>query len=496
MSARNRKRRAAVQTPSPSPLPAKLDALRHGRAVYVAASLAVLIPCFWQSRVQAGDLSSHLYNAWLADLIRQGQAPGLVLVRQSTNILFDWMLSALFRFAGADAAQRVSVAIAVLAFVWGAFAFVSAVSGSRAWHLLPVIGILAYGWVFHMGFFNFYLSMGLSLGALAICWKGNPRQCVPAVPLLAVAWLAHALPVVWALGLLAYLWTARRMPDRFRAFLLPVALLAMALLSVAVRARFTTLWLRTQVVSATGLDQVWVYDGKYLAVSLALLCVWGLLFAGLIRESGWKNLVLGIPFQFCMLTAFAVLVFPTSVLIPGYKHTLAYIADRMSLPLTVCFCAVVASAPRRVNLRYFAGAAAVVFFAFLFHDERALNAFEDRMDRRVESIQPWQRVISAVGASGLRVNALAHMIDRVCVGRCYSYANYEPSTAQFRVRAGGESPLIVSTYGDSLALQMGTYRVQQRDLPLYQINLDAKGRMITLSLKAGAPCTITDWNPW
>ena len=105
--------------------------------------IAVLVPCFWQSRLQAGDLSSHLYNAWLADLIRQGQAPGLALAHQATNILFDWMLSALFRIAGAGAAQRVSVAIAVLVFVWGSFAFVSAVAGGRAWRMLPVIAILA-----------------------------------------------------------------------------------------------------------------------------------------------------------------------------------------------------------------------------------------------------------------------------------------------------------------------------------------------------------------
>jgi hypothetical protein len=37
----------------------------------------------------AGDLSSHLYNAWLAELIGQGRAPGLVIVEQHTNVLFE-----------------------------------------------------------------------------------------------------------------------------------------------------------------------------------------------------------------------------------------------------------------------------------------------------------------------------------------------------------------------------------------------------------------------
>ena len=467
----------------------------RGRAAYALASAAVLLPCFWQSRLQAGDLSSHLYNAWLADLIRQGAAPGLVLARQSTNILFDWILSALFHLAGAGMAQRISVSLAVLAFVWGAFAFVSAVSDGPAWHMLPAIAILAYGWVFHMGFFNFYISVGLCLGALALCWHGELRNCLPALPILAVAWMAHALPVVWAVGLAAYLWTARRLSPRQRVYLMAAALIAMILLSAVVRARITTRWFPTQFISATGLDQVWVFDDKYLLIAAALLLVWGMPIAGLMRQWGKRGLLSSVPFQFCVLTAFAALVFPTSVLIPGYKHSLAYIADRMSLPLTVCFCALAAAGPTRRNLQYFAAGIAVIFFAFLFHDERAFNLFEDRMERRVEALPAGQRVISAIDASMLRVNPLGHMIDRVCVGRCYSYANYEPSTAQFRVRVAGESPLVVSTYADSWGLQSGTYQVKESDLPLYQINLDQQGRMITLSLKAGSQCGITEFYP-
>src|SRR5262249_52154204 len=43
----------------------------------LAVSVLLLIPCFWHRRIEAGDLPSHVYNAWLAQLIGQGQAPGL-----------------------------------------------------------------------------------------------------------------------------------------------------------------------------------------------------------------------------------------------------------------------------------------------------------------------------------------------------------------------------------------------------------------------------------
>jgi hypothetical protein len=86
------------------------------------------------------------------------------------------------------------------------------------------------------------------------------------------------------------------------------------------------------------------------------------------------------------------------------------------------------------------------------------------------------------------------MIDRVCIGRCYSYANYEPSTDQFRIRATAPNPIVVSTYEESWQLQNGIYVVKDRDLPLYQVILDRSNRLSMRSLQAGAPSGIIYWN--
>src|ERR1035437_1746024 len=99
---------------------------------YIALSVLLLAPVYWQPRVQAGDLSSHIYNSWLIQLIETGRTQGLVIVSQTTNILFDLMLGGLFRLFGAELAQRISVSVAVLVFVWGAFRFVSVVGGRPA----------------------------------------------------------------------------------------------------------------------------------------------------------------------------------------------------------------------------------------------------------------------------------------------------------------------------------------------------------------------------
>ena len=102
--------------------------LRRSRWLVLAMSAAVLIPCFWHRRIEAGDLASHVYNAWLAQLTEKGQAPGLYIARQWDNILFDVLLLGLAKAAGFAAAQRIAVSLCVLVFFWGVFALVSAVT--------------------------------------------------------------------------------------------------------------------------------------------------------------------------------------------------------------------------------------------------------------------------------------------------------------------------------------------------------------------------------
>ena len=90
---------------------------------------------------------------------------------------------------------------------------------------------------------------------------------------------------------------------------------------------------------------------------------------------------------------------------------------------------------------------------------------------------------------------MVHMIDRVCVGHCYSYANYEPTTGQFRVRAEAENPYVAHTYAQSWALQVGLYVVRESDLPLYEVDLDENGTMVLKELKAGVRCGSREWDP-
>jgi hypothetical protein len=455
------------------------------------ASVVLLVPCFWQARIQAGDLGSHIYNAWLAELIRLGRAPGLSIVPQKTNVLFDLLLGGLFHAVGSAAAQRIAVSLAVLVFVWGAFAFVATVAG-REWRLLPAVAMLAYGWVFHMGLFNFYLSLGLCLWALALGWHFVPRRVLAAVPILAVAYVAHSLPVVWVCAVLGFLWLARRWPAG-RGKLMVTAVVVLCAIHIAIMRTMPAMWSGGQIEGVAGTDQTWVYDSKYWIVAFGLLLICVALAAESVRRDGARRLFGGDLFQVLAVTAAGIFLLPDAAWLPIYDQPLLFIAQRMSLAAGVLALAVAATGRPRGWHGWSIGALAALFFVFLYADERTLNRFEDRMSAAVEQLPPLARVVANVDPRG-RIRPLTHAIDRVCIGRCYSYANYEPSSAAFRIRVTGQNGIVAPTAIESSRMELGTYVVQQSDLSLYRVSVAADGSLAVESMAAGTRIGLSQWN--
>src|SRR5262249_52769830 len=118
---------------------------RHSRwriAVFAVVSLGISIPCVWRPHIQADDLSSHLYNAWLVNQVSAGQLPGLYLVPQFTNVLFDHLLSLLMKSGSVVLTERIAVLAAVQVFFWGCFFLASVVAGRAAWTIAPFLALL------------------------------------------------------------------------------------------------------------------------------------------------------------------------------------------------------------------------------------------------------------------------------------------------------------------------------------------------------------------
>ncbi len=456
----------------------------------VALSLLLLLPCLLPERIQAGDLSSHLYNTWLAQLIRAGQAPGLWLATQRTNVLFDLMLDGLWQAFGPRAAEKIAVSIAVLVFFWGAYALACSLGRRRPVFLLPCLAMLTYGWFFHSGFFNFYLSMGMSFWLLVLMLRPTRLRLLAAVPLAALAATGHALPPAVAAGLAGYAWMGGRLAPHRRPALLAASLLALFALGRILSATLTTIWYPNQLMLFSGTDQVVVYGGKYFLLQLMLLALWAGLLVRAVGLRGRARTFWDIRMHLVVLCAWAAVALPSAILFTGYSQGLLFVAERLSFWVAVLLCGWLGIAPLRGAERALPAVLAGLFFLFLGLDVAAVNRFEDRLSQALRAVPEGGRVVNGVTGDSPAINPLTHVIDRACIGRCYSFANYEPSTRQFRVRCGRGNTIVAGSYPDAFALQAGGYVVKATDPALYVV-FQSDGGYSTRLLRPGETLHVT-----
>jgi hypothetical protein len=413
----------------------------------VVISLILVTPCFWHRYIEAGDLGSHLYNSWLAQLIHAGKAPGLWIGDQWNNVLFDWLLSGCVQAFGLGSADKVAAAFCALLFFWGAFALATALARRPPWLLSPALAMLTYGWTFNMGFFNFYLSIALSFWALAILAVAEGWSLFAALPLLFLTYVAHPMGFAWAAGAGFYITIARQLsPPRQWLLVIPAAVLLVA-------AHFVV-WSRYPVVRplyllfySTGADQVILRKLYYIpAAALFLYSVFIIVRESLFEHGENRpDILFSIPAQLYLVILLAVWTLPNEITIPQYSAPFKFILERLSLVSAAIACCVMAMARKRLGDGIFLSVIAAVYFGFLFHDTAALNRTEAKIATLLESIGPNQRVVGNYRSGGpgsrLKYN---HMLDRECAGRCYSLECYEALSGQFRIHADADSPILAT----------------------------------------------------
>jgi hypothetical protein len=451
------------------------------RRTYALVSLLIGIPCVWQPHIQAGDLSSHLYNAWLANQVSAGQLPGLYLAPQFTNVLFDYLLSFLLKHGGALLAERLAVLLAVEVFFWGCFRLASVAADRPAWTAAPFLAIAAYGAVFRMGFFNFYLAAGICAWAITLVWENKPRFRLFAIPLLALAYTAHPLGFLWAIGVIGYVLVARRLLPSQRIWLTAIGVVCIAGIALFIAINVPSRWSPGLLIDSTlGTDQVLTLFGeKYRFVEAALLCLSVLL---LVRRFEMLPGTLEAPaFQLLVLNASACLFLPSSIRLPFYSAGLTYINLRLSLLSAIFFCAVIASVRMLALEKVATATLLVLFFWFTYADERAISSVERKMAQAVATLPAGTRVIATVRDERLYTPALHHLIDRACIGRCFNFANYEPSTGQFRLRSKPGNPYVLDNINDILDLENTEYVWRRPDIRVYRLQPCPDGSNICVS---------------
>jgi len=458
-------------TATESAFPALRSALgfvRHKAWSVALCSAVVLAPCFWHRHLEANDLGSHVYNAWLAQLIHQGKAPGLHIVPQSNNVLFDLMLSELFQL-GPRAAERIAVSLAVLIFFWGGFALCAAAAGRGSWAVAPVLAMTAYGFVFNMGFFNLYLSVGLSLFVLALVWRGRRWDFVLIPPLMALIWMAHLLGTGGVLVLGVFLALLRVLPLRWQLTLTAAMLGGYFAVRWYVLHHYVIVERESDIYWLAGADQFVVFRRAYLWVALAIV----LLAAATIALAGLRGRREALQRGVAWMQLYAVVALAVGFAPGGIVHAkfgmMGYLPDRVSIYAAALACCLLALAwPAKWQAAAFS-VVAVAFFSLLYTDAAALDQLETRMEQVVAPMRPGRRVVATIfSRRGARVHD-QHMIDRACIGHCFYVANYEPSSGQFRIKAEPGSPVVMSDQDDCGRMQNGVYQVRAQDLPLLEI---------------------------
>ena len=437
-------------------------------APYACVSLLIAIPCVWQPHIQAGDLSSHLYNAWLANEVSAGHLPGLYVVPQFTNVLFDYLLCFLLKSGSVVVAERVAVLLAVEVFFWGCFWLASVMASRPAWTAAPFLAIAAYGAVFRIGFFNFYLAVGICTCAIALVWQNRPRLRLLAIPLLAIAYTAHPIACLWAIGVIGYVWVARRLQPSRRPWLAAIGLACIAGSVVFLALNVASRWVPgLRIDSVLGTDQVLTYGIKYKLLEAALLCLWILLLVR--RFETAPRMLEDLPFQLLVLNGAACLLMPGSIWLPIYTAGLTYITLRLSLLSVILFCAVIAPLRMHAVEKAITAALLVLFFSFTYVDERSINSVEYKIAQAIATLPSGARVVATVRDAGLILPALQHLVDRPCIGRCFDFADYEPATTQFRLRAKAGNPYVMTNIQDVLDLENTELVWRRRDIELYRL---------------------------
>jgi hypothetical protein len=439
----------------------------------LATSALILVPCFWHREIVASDLGSHLYNAWLVQLIHHGQAPGLWIAPQHTNVLFDFLLSGLGSMFGLRVGEKVAVSIAVLIFFWGIFALVSAATRRAPWILAPCIALFAYGWTFHLGFFNYYLSLGLAFLSLTIFWRGKGWEWLVAAAISLVALVAHPLGFAWLLAAAAYIAiaeTARR--PRYQLILFAVGAALLWAFRQYLSKHYNVYGGSGPWYIFNGADQLDLFGPRYHVPEVALVAFALIALAvDIIRRrhepNFWKYYA--IPLQLYVLVELSVYLLPGGIHFPPPTAALALLTERLtSVSAALACCLLGAMQPRRWHLAGLTVIAAV-FFSFLYQDTAKVNRMEQQVVQVVSTLPPNQRVMATIlPPPGSRV-LIQHIVDRACIGRCFSYGNYEPSTGLFRVRAMPGNPYVLTDYELAVDMENGEYTVQPGDLPVYQV---------------------------
>jgi hypothetical protein len=288
-----------------------------------------------------------------------------------------------------------------------------------------------------------------------------------------IALTAHPIGFLWLIATAVYVVLAGRVSGSYRWLIFGTALIALFGLHFYISHHYRTMdAVGMRFYRYLGPDQLVIYGRRYRLLGLAfLLLASAIALEGLLRMRLRDGSLRGMrtSVELWILSIVGVALLWEGIAIPRYGTSLTFLPGRLSSIAAVLLCCALAT----LNIRKWhvavLSACAVLFFAWMWQDTRVLNGMEDQAVRLVMGLPPGTRVVQTIWPlPGHRV-APDHILDRACIGRCFAYSNYEPSSLQFRIRVEPGSPIAVAAAPDGLAMREGTYVVRTTDPPLIEL---------------------------
>ncbi len=290
-----------------------------------------------------------------------------------------------------------------------------------------------------------------------------------------LALLAHPIGFLWLVGTLAYTRIRANLPGWWK-LVLPLAALCGIVLAcwyASHRPSLSADWNRGPLYLYNGADQLALYGNRYFilagaAFSFGIICVAVDLYARRNDRPSWKAFEL--PFELYLLVFCATALLPENLRSSFYDGWIGLLGSRLTTISAIFgLCFLGSLKPRKWHLAGFA-ACAIVFFAFLYQDTGWLNQFEANAQKLIARLPPGTRVIvTAEAPEDSRITFIGHAVERACIGHCFSYANYEPASGQFRVRVRKGSTVAASSTDDAEDMTSGHFEFDDLGFPLKQI---------------------------
>jgi hypothetical protein len=262
-----------------------------------------------------------------------------------------------------------------------------------------------------------------------------------------------------------------------------------------------------------GPDQLNLFGYRYVVLSWVLLAL--VVVSALAAIYDWifrgqrPSAILPLAVELYLLAVIATLCLPENFRVGLYAGWIGLLVSRLTLVTAIFGLLVLAALPVPRWSACGGTLCAAIFFSFLYQDTGKLDRMEATARAAVQELPRGTRVVAVANApDDWRIQFIYHSIERACVGHCFSFANYEPSSLQFRVRALPGNYYVTTSVDQSDDMASGDYIVQGNDLPLtsvYQCDDQDCTQLFPLPLRAGQktedpesepiPATDTDDQP-